>query len=174
MKNKLLIIFVLFFTIIVNFNCTKKTEKEKSGNYFTEVAGKLEKNLKGDISKIDLYLENIKRILISDPFYIYFNLKGNTTNGILTISGDVEREEYKDTTIKILKNLRFSNIRFNICIIPDRKNLKNLYGIIKSPYSFMIYAPGNEEPMDECLYGEPVYILKEAGNFFLFKNFSGY
>ena len=123
---------------------------------------------------IDQCLERIQRLMISDPFHFFCRVSADLRPDGLHLEGVVERSEFKEIIVRVLEKLESIRIFDRIEVVPDREKDPDPFGVVVSPFIQTCLAPDNDSPMDEALFAEPVYILKEFSSHFLIKTFSGY
>lgn len=168
-----LFMFVLVFALTGPALNHAATIEEKQA-YYLRLARQVEPSLAGDVARTQLYLDRIKRLVLSDPYYFYWQLAFKQAGGSARVTGDVERPEFKAITEGVLKLLKLNGLDVAIRVIPEAGSQTPRFALVHEATAFMTDQPGGGGPMDEALYGEPVFILKEAGGHFLIKNHSGY
>lgn len=123
----------------------------------------------------DIYLQRIKNLVLSDRVGFYFNIDASVQDGRLVLTGDCERQEFKIIAREVFKELGFSQIEDHTQVLPDLVKDPDPFGVVAKPFVLTHSKPDlSGLPMDEALFGEPVYLLKETNGVTLFKTFTGY
>lgn len=142
--------------------------------YCERMVKAIEPQWQRDPAGIQRCLERIQRLMISDPFYFYCRVVSDLRPDGLHLEGEVERGEFREIILLVLEKLGFETIVDRIEVVPDTQRNPEPFGIVVSPFMQTCLSPDNDVPMDEALFSEPVYILKELSSHFLIKTFSGY
>ena len=122
-----------------------------------------------------IYLERLRTLVLSDRVAFYFNVAAHSEPEGLVLSGEVERPEFKQLVRGVFKALGMAPKRDLVEVVPDLKRDPTPCGVVVVPHVLTYSYPNMTGiPMDEALFGEPVYILKELPEAYLIKTFSGY
>jgi hypothetical protein len=120
-------------------------------------------------------LARVTRLVLSDRVAFFLRVEASLDQGMLILSGESERLEFSALLEEIFRQLGFARVQNRIEPVPDPARLPEPFGVVTAPH-----VPTWSRPdlggmgMDEALYGEPVYLLKELPNAWLLKTFSGY
>jgi cell wall-associated NlpC family hydrolase len=128
-----------------------------------QMARKIEPDLKGDISRLPVYLDFWKRESVRDPrlFPVDVSMKG-TDDGAVVLSGFVEYPQHTLSLQMLLKTLGFKKIRQQIVVVSDQPSTV-AGGIVCKPHTFVYDRTGSpRESVTELLFGEPVFILRRV------------
>jgi cell wall-associated NlpC family hydrolase len=136
----------------------------RSRQFYERAIRKVEPSLKGDVSRIPLYLELFKREFVEDPRTFAVDL----TNEGTTIRGHVEFIEHKNALAQLFKHLGLE-IKDQVELLPSPLLGENRYGVITAAQTFVHGLPnagrgGRAENFTDCVKGDLVFLLKDAGN----------
>lgn len=124
---------------------------------------------------LNLLLERIRRLLLSDRVAFYLNVSAALEGGAVVLHGESERPEFKQVLRVVLGHLGFSRVRDLIEVVPDARANPEPFGIVTVSHLLTYARPDlTGLPMDEALLGEPVYVLKETDGACLIKTGTGY
>ena len=147
---------------------------DKSGDGFHRELAALISKGKTNASP-EFYLEQIKTRVLSDRVGFYFNIEAAMEGGTLLLKGDCERPEFKNIAHGVLKYLGFSKIVDSVQVLPDLSQNPDPFGVVIVPSLLTHSQPDfSGLPMDEALFGQPVYVLKETNGVALIKTITGY
>ena len=120
-------------------------------------------------------ISQIRHLVMSDRVAFFFNVTAESQDNSLYLHGEVERPEFIDILEGTLKCLGYPPVKSQISVVPNLKQNANPYGIV-TERQILTYSKASLEgiPMDEALFGEPVYILHELPSAYLIKTFNGY
>jgi len=140
-----------------------------------ELAGKIRATLEEHPEQLELCLERLRYLVLSDRVGFYLKVTAEWEAGGVVLRGEAERREFKDITRGVFEQLGFTSVVDRIGIVPDLAIQPEPFGVVISPHSLTWSEPDLKgEPMDEALYGEPVYVLKEEAGAILIKTLTGY
>ena len=168
---------VLYLTLLLTAQFSLRCDQERErllDAYCERIIKAVEPLLQKEPNGIDRCLEKIQRLMISDPFHFFCRVSADLQPDGLHLEGEVERNEFKEIIVRVLEKLRFIRVFDRIEVVPNRGKDPDPFGVVVSPFIQTYLAPDNDSPMDEALFAEPVYILKEFSSHFLIKTFSGY
>lgn len=166
-------VLTLLLTVPFPLRCNQERERLMDA-YCARMVKAVEPLRQKESGGIDRCLERIQRLMISDPFHFFCRVSADLQPDGLYLEGEVERSEFKEIILRVLDKLEFNRIIDRIEVIPDEGKNPDPFGVVVSPFIQTCLAPDNDSPMDEALFAEPVYILKEFSSHFLIKTFSGY
>jgi gamma-D-glutamyl-L-lysine dipeptidyl-peptidase len=149
---------------------------EKEGAAFhREIARKVAAVVDTRPETLKTCLERIRSLVLSDRVGFFFNVSATLEGERVVLRGESERPEFKEITLGVFRHLGFAQVVDCIELVPDLKSDPAPFGLAVGSHVMTWSRPDlTGIPMDEALFGEPVYILKELPNVFLIKNFSGY
>lgn len=146
-----------------------------ASRFHRELAGKINATLAEHPEALNLCLERLRHLVLSDRAGFYLEVTADWEDGRVVLQGDTERREFKDITREVFRALGFAGVVDRIRIVPDPETDPEPYGLVKVPHLLTWSAPELRGlPMDEALYGEPVYLLKETAGSWLIKTLTGY
>ncbi len=149
------------------------TEQE----YFQRLVEKIEPGHVGSPERVEVYLRFFKRRVVNDARLFAFRVESAwTSTGVLRLTGFVEFAETRATLETFLTYLGFDSIDNQIEVLPSPNLGKRLYGFIKATHALGRAQPtADAEVATDSLLGDPVYLLRKAGNgFFLCHTAEGY
>lgn len=173
MKTLPAVFLALMLTIPFPLRCDRERERLLDA-YCERMARAVEPLKWEEAGGMDRCLEKIQRLMISDPFHFFCRVSPNLQADGLHLEGEVERSEFREIIVRVLEKLEFVRIIDRIEVVPDRAKDPDPFGVVIAPFIQTCLAPDNDSPLDEALFAEPVYILKEFPSHFLIKTFSGY
>ena len=126
---------------------------------------KVEPTLKGDVSRIPLYLELFKREFVEDTRTFAVEL----TNDGATLRGHVEFPEHKAALANLFKYLAL-DVNDEVELLPSAALDDKRFGVVTADRTFVRsrpVAPGTatrSENLTDCAQGDLIFVLKEAGH----------
>jgi len=146
-----------------------------ASKFHLELAGKINASLKEHPEALDLCLERLRHLVLSDRVGFYLEVSADWEDDRVLLRGDTERLEFKDITREVFRALGFAAVEDRVRIVPDPETNPEPYGLVAAPHLLTWSTPALRGlPMDEALYGEPVYLLKETPDAWLIKTLTGY
>jgi len=144
--------------------------------YNERFAARIEPSGKGDMAKAQHYVDLFKALTITDPHLFHFDVQATTQSLPLRLTGSVEFSENKDPLIRLLEQLGFEDVKDEIEVLPAQRLGDKRFGLVKVPAEFSrANADERSEPLNQCLLGDPLYLLDERPNgFFLCHAATGY
>lgn len=122
---------------------------------------------------LPLILERIRAVLLSDRVGFIFNVSARMDGGQVVLSGETERPEFASAAREALLKAGYTQVVDRVDCVPAAASAP--FAVAVAPKVMTWSRPDlTGIPMDEALYGEPVYIFKELPEVCLVKNFSGY
>ena len=128
-----------------------------------QIVSKVEPSLKGDVSRLSAYIEFWKRESVRDPRLFAVDVTAQPRNdGAIELWGWIEYPQHQQALVLMLKTLGFEKIDEKIFAT------KREFGFVAVPRSWL-YDRTTEprETMSEVLYGEPLFILRETNDQYL-------
>ncbi len=139
------------------------------------LASKIRASLGHNPEALELCLEQLRALVLSDRVGFYLNIQAEWQNNTLLLQGETERLEFKSIVREVFRQLGFASISDEVQIVPDSSTHPGPFAITTAPHALTWSKPSLDgNPMDEALYGEPVYILKELSDAYLIKTLTGY
>jgi hypothetical protein len=149
---------------------------DKEGEaFYREIARKVAAPANLQPAALPVCLGRIRNLVLSDRVGFIFNVSARLEKNDLLLTGETERPEFKKITGQVFRHLGFTSVVDRIEVVPDLKKDPAPFAVAVKPYVMSWSRPDlTGIPMDEALFGEPVYIIKELVGCYLTKNFSGY
>jgi hypothetical protein len=137
--------------------------ESRSRQFYERAIRKLEPSLKGDVSRIPLYLELFKREFVEDTRTFAVELSSHAA----TIRGHVEFPEHKAALTNLFKYLALE-VSDEVELLPSSSLGNRRFGIVTAERTFVRsrpVAPGaatRSENLTDCVSGDLIFVLKEA------------
>ncbi|MBN2507733.1 MAG: C40 family peptidase [Verrucomicrobia bacterium] len=149
---------------------------DKEGTAFhRELARKINARLEQDPAALKTALDRLRHLVLSDRVGFYFDVTAEREDGRVVLRGDTERPEFKRITREVFRHLGFTSVVDRVGIVPDGKADPDPFGVATAAQVLTWSQPDLKgTPMDEALFGEPVYVLKELPRVLLIKTITGY
>jgi hypothetical protein len=149
--------------------------QNEGASFHREIARKVGASLDAHPDALKMCIERIRNLVLSDRVGFFFNVTAQLEGDNVILAGESERPEFKEITREVFRHLGFASVTDRIEIVPDWTSEPPPFGVVLQPHLMTWSRPDlTGIPMDEALYGEPVYVLKELPEALLIKNFSGY
>jgi hypothetical protein len=138
--------------------------ESRARQFYERAIRKVEPSLKGDVSRIPLYLELFKREFVEDTRTFAVEL---TADGA-TVRGHVEFPEHKVALTQLFQHLGLP-IKDEVELLPSAALGENRFGVVTANHTFVHSAPaagrgGRAENFTDCGKGDIVFLLKDTGN----------
>lgn len=174
--TRLALIYLFIMQVTHLFAALELEHFEKEGAAFhREIARKVSAKLDARPEALKTCMERIRNLVLSDRVGFFFNITAQLEGESISLSGESERPEFKEITREVFRHLGFTSVVDRVEIVPDWTADPPPFGVAVKPHIMTWSRPDlTGIPMDEALYGEPVYVLKELPGAVLIKNFSGY
>jgi hypothetical protein len=174
--KKLLTLSLCFMQLTHVLGALQQEQRTEPVNRFhRELADKIQATLTEHPETLDLCLERLRYLVLSDRVGFYLNISAEWEDNRIVLHGDTERREFKDIARGVFGQLGFTSVVDRVEIVPNLDSHPEPYGITVAPHVLTWSEPNLQgQPMDEALYSEPVYLLKELPNAFLIKTLTGY
>jgi hypothetical protein len=140
------------------------------------IARKIEPSLKGDVSRLDAYVEFWRRESIHDPRVFASDVRAEPqADGGIVLSGWVEYPQHQLSLRLLLTTLGFNAIKDRMEVAPTAAVRETKFGVVSSPTAGL-YSRIDEprEHLTEALYGEPVFIVAADRDYFCVHASDGY
>ncbi|MEM7311820.1 MAG: NlpC/P60 family protein [Planctomycetota bacterium] len=143
--------------------------------FFQKLGRKIEPDLKGNAARLNQYVRFYEKELANDARLFAFNVQASADGeGPVTLSGHVEFPEHRDAIEKLLITLGFSSVKNQIAMLPDPNLGAKRFGVVRVANSLSYDSPNSKEVVTECLLGEPLFLLKKVGDYYLTHAGEGY
>ena len=132
--------------------------------YFERLARQIEPDLKGDPSKIDVYLRFFEREMIYDRRIIAFNVNAEQNGPQIHLTGFAEYPELIGSLTEMLQAMGIDQVESRVAIAPTM-GPEMAFAVVRALRAFIRSGDGREV-INEVLEGEPIYLLAAAGDSF--------
>ena len=144
--------------------------EERSRRAWESMIRKIEPSLKGDVKKLDQYIEFFKRECVEDTRTFAFNVHAETIHGRRTLKGYIEFPEHKQALMQFLEHLKLRGIVDQTELVPAKSLAQ-----VTAASTFIYDKPGGKrENLTECARGDVVFVMKSEGDWLLVHGPSGY
>jgi len=136
----------------------------RARQFYERAIRKVEPSLKGDVSRIPLYLELFKREFVEDTRTFAVDLSAAGA----TVRGHVEFVEHKNAMTQLFRHLGLE-VKDDVELLPSPTLGENRYGVVTATQTFVRSAPaagrgGRAENYTDCVKGDIVFLLKDGEN----------
>ena len=142
----------------------------------TRLARQIEPDLEGTAARLPQYVEFFRGQLANDNRLFVFDVAANQAEtGSVVLKGFVEYPETRSGLEAFLRVLGFAEIDNQIATLPAASLGEERFGFVKTSHTLSYDRP--ETPHDvvtDCVLGEPLYLLREAGDYLLVHSRDGY
>jgi hypothetical protein len=142
------------------------SSEERGRRFYENVIRKVEPSLKGDLARLQLYIELFKREFVEDTrtFAIDLNAVAMANNGV-AVSGRVEFEEHRRSLAEFLKHLGFTPNVDDVGLYPSAALGEQQYAVVRAEHAFVYAKPlGPRETLTDALKGDGLFLLAPAEN----------
>lgn len=148
---------------------------EKGDAFQQELVRRIRASVQNDPDGVNTSLERLRTLMLSDRVAFYVDLHATRNDAGVTLHGAVERPEFRRIAEAVLNGLEFGPVKNEVRVLPDWTAEPNPFGVTIAPHVATWSEPDlTGAPMDEALYGEPVYVLDELPEAWLIKTATGY
>lgn len=144
---------------------------------FEAAIATVEPTLKGDPSRLSVYTNLFRREFLSDPRIFAADVQAEARDdGTIVLTGYVNFSESHYALGRLFHYLGFENVDNQVEILPSEALGTKKFAIVTAPHVFAMSSPdGPRERVTQALLGDPVYLLRDAGNgYFLCHTAEGY
>ena len=140
---------------------------ERGRRSFDRAIAKIEPSLKGDPSRLPLYLELFQREFVEDTRTFAFDVTAappaDAASGKVILRGHIEFAEHKTALAGFFDRLGMA-IDDQTEQLPSARLGEKRFGVITAPRTFVKDRPTGErrETLTECVAGDRIFLLKEA------------
>ncbi len=157
---------------------TTDAQRTREQIYYENVISKIEPDLLGHKDRLDLYIGLYKREMINDTNLFATSLKAewDEQEEKVRLSGYVNYNENHNGLLRLFHHLGFEEVIDEVEVLPSANLGEQKFGIVTAATAFTYGAPEPpRESLTEALMGDPVYLLRDAGNgYFLCLSHEGY
>jgi gamma-D-glutamyl-L-lysine dipeptidyl-peptidase len=139
------------------------------------IARKIEPDLKGQPDRLPQYVDFFRREVCNDPRMVVFDVSAAAQpGGKVTLTGFVEFPETRTSLEKFLSHLGFQ-IDNQLETLPAANLGERSLGFLKTSHCLSYDHPrGRRGAVSDCLFAEPLYLLREDGEQLLVHSGEGY
>ena len=139
------------------------------------LARRIEPSLDGQPERINQYIELFRNELANDPRLFVFDVRAESEpGGKVTLTGFVEFPETRDSLAGFLGELGF-DVENRLQTLPAAELGERKFGFLKISHCLSYDHPrGRRSVVSDCLYAEPLYLLREDGDQMLVHSGEGY
>lgn len=150
-------------------------EEFQVSNIVEKLARRIEPDLKGDSVRLPQYVDLFRSELANDSRLVAFNVVAKPDNDRhVILTGYTEFPETRAALAKYLAVLGFK-VDDRLEPLPSRGLGKKIFGIVTATHSVCYDHPsGRQRPENDCLLGEPLYLLREEQGHLLAHSGEGY
>ena len=152
------------------------TEADFSASRVLErLARRIEPDLAGKPERLPQYLDFFRSELGNDSRLFAFNVTAKPADhDRVELRGYVEFPETRAALARYLGILGF-HVEDRMESLPAAGLGKEIFGLLKAPHSVCYDRPsGRQRPENDCLVGEPLYLLREENGHLLAHSSEGY
>src|SRR4051812_27338166 len=139
---------------------------ERQQMVLEQIVRKIEPDLIGKADRLQAYVEYFKRESIRDPRLFAVDVNATVSDqGAIVLGGFVEYRVHQMAIEMLLRTLGFKKIENRIAVVGEG-DMK--FGVVRAPRTF-VYDRVSEprENLTQLLFGEPVFILRDTGDGYL-------
>lgn len=139
------------------------------------LARRVEPKLDGKAERVPHYIEFFRSELANDSRLCAFHVTANVVDGNrVELRGFTEFPETRAALVKYIKVLGFE-VDDRMESLPSAGLGKEIFGLVQVPHSICYDQPnGRQRPENDCLIGEPLYLLREENGHILVHSGEGY
>ena len=139
------------------------------------LARRIEPDLAGKAERLPQYVDFFRSELGNDSRLFAFNVVAKQgVDGRVALHGFTEFPETRTGLKKYLTALGFK-VDDRMETLPSADLGKETFGLVKAPHSICYDRPsGRQRPENDCLVGEPLYLLREENGYLLAHSGEGY
>jgi NlpC/P60 family len=170
-----LVVLIALMQLTNLFADVEQKQSNERAEVCREIAAKVGPPADARPESLENCIERIRSFVLSDRVAFICDISATNENGRLTLTGESERPEFVDITLGVFQQFGFTNVEDRVEIVPNLKQDPAPFAVVARPAVHM-WSESNLSgtPMDEALFGEPVYLFKELPTVYLIKNISGY
>ena len=169
-----------FLLLLVVSSCARAQPQvlapPSQDNALVKLAKKIEPDLVGHERRLPQYVEFYRAKLGNDTRLFAFDVQAvPTTTGQVQLEGYVEFLQTRTGLLGFLEALGFDVLDEGLEILPAAGLGKKSFGFVKTTHTLSYNRPTEPRSVvTDCLLGEPLYLLREEGDFLLVHSGEGY
>jgi cell wall-associated NlpC family hydrolase len=139
------------------------------------LARRVEPDLAGKPERVTHYVEFFRSELANDSRLCAFHVTARVVDGNeVELQGYTEFPETREALAKYLNVLGFK-VNDRMESLPADSLGKEIFGLVQAPHSICYdQSTGKQRPENDCLIGEPLYVLREENGHLLVHSGEGY
>jgi gamma-D-glutamyl-L-lysine dipeptidyl-peptidase len=139
------------------------------------LARKIEPDLKGQLDRLPQYVDFFRREVCNDPRLVAFDITATAvSDNKVALAGFVEFPETRTSLEKFLAHLGFQ-IENRLETLPTAGLGERSLGFLRTTHCMSYDHPrGKRGAVSDCLFAEPLYLLREDGDQVLVHSGEGY
>jgi len=127
--------------------------------YFENLARQIEPELKGELTKPDVYLRFVERAVVRERRLFAFNVTADPQSGKVVLTGQAEYAQQVRSLVMLLHTLGLE-VEDRIELTPTKPLGDTPFGIVRAARSFIYASPEpRAEVVNEVVRGESLYLL---------------
>lgn len=140
--------------------------EERSRHFYENVIRKVEPSLKGDASRLPIYLDLFKREFVEDPRTFAVDLSAEVSaDGIVKVAGRFEFDEHRRSLGEFLKMLGFDADLSALELMPLASLGDQRFAVVRADRAFVYDKPtAPRETLTEALRGDGLFLLAPAAD----------
>ena len=169
---------IFLFLIATNFALAKPQvlAPPSQANALVKLAKQVEPDLVGRVERLPQYLEFFRAKRGNDTRLFAFRVEAlPTAAGQVRLEGYVEFPQTRVGLVGFLEALGFDVKEDGLVMLPEQRLGKKAFGLVKTTHT-LSYSQATEprSVVTDCLLGEPLYLLREEGDYLLVHSGEGY
>ena len=146
--------------------------------FYQRLARRIEPEMQGDPSRLEQYIWFYAKELANDVRLFAFDVAAHAAaadSRVVRLSGYVEFPEHRQAVASLLRVLGFEIAENNIALLPDSQLEDRRFGLLLAAHSPSYDRPtGARAVVTECLFGEPLFLLRHTDQHYLCHSSDGY
>lgn len=134
----------------------------------------MEPELRGRPERLSLYVAYFRSQFGNDPRLFAFDVSAAHEDGQVALTGYVEFPETRSGLQEFLAALGFTKIDNQLKTLPTDELGEETFGLVTTTHAFSYASPEAREVVTDCLLGEPLYLLRQEGDWLLVHSGEGY
>ncbi len=159
-----LVWFATLFTLCL---ATRQTIAQR--DVLRDLAQRVKPSGAGAPERLSHYIRCFRDATFQDPRVFAFQVETRVADdGVIELTGAIEFPEMRDALLVYLRLLGFQQLRDSIELLPSDRLGAQRFGFVTASHSLVLMQPvDGAETATDALLGEPLFLLKEAGQDFL-------
>lgn len=134
----------------------------------------IEPDRQGRVDRLPQYVEFFRAQLANDTRLFAFDVDAKEVDGRVQLTGYVEFPETRFGVEEFLYTLGFADVDNQLQVLPADDLGERIFGLVKATHTISFATPGGREAVTDCLLGEPLYLLRQEGDWLLAHSAEGY